>query len=166
MHTQKHLTKRMQKKGWSQEELEHLNLTLAEHQSKHLIFSKTYDKSHHWIMLILLVLINVAGFALLIPFYILFNEWAYILTAIYAIALGFVLDAAIKTTSQLEGHHHIFSGLITPMISIISLLTITYYLQQHFHVALTINYLNAAIAYAIIIQLPYYTRILIEKIWK
>jgi hypothetical protein len=166
MHNKQHLTKKMRKKGWSEEELEHLNLTLAEHKDHHQVLHPTYDKLHHWILLLSLIFANVAGFLLLLPMVVLFTEWAYFITAIFAIALGFVLDTVIRTASHLEHHHHIFIALIIPMISIVSIFILTYYLKQQFGAELAVNHITIGLTYAIISSLPYYVRMLVEKIIK
>jgi hypothetical protein len=166
MHNKQHLTKKMRKKGWSEEELEHLNLTLAEHKKTHHVLHPAYDRFHQWIMILALIFVNIAGFLLLLPFYLLFIEWAYIITAIFAIALGFVLDGVIKTASHLEHHHHIFIALIIPMISIVSIFIITYFLRQNFGAVLTVSHITIALTYAIISSSPYYVRMIVEKIIK
>lgn len=162
MHNHKHLLEKMEKKGWTKDELEHARLVFSENKAHHSVFHPALDYVLHWFLFFIILVANLSVFFYMIPFLILVHSFVtYLLLAILGLGLGTVFDIVISDLTHLEKHHHFFMGLIIPAITVVLFLLVMHYIQSNSSIGVLFAHpLGISLTYAVSVMTPYYLRIL------
>lgn len=109
--------KRMKKKGWSEDELTHLEKTLQKETKRDYVMKKNLHNFYYWTNIIVIILLNFAGILILTPVFLFMdNLWRLVFTGIFALSLGAMLNYVSLSMSHLELKHHLIAFLIIPFL--------------------------------------------------
>jgi hypothetical protein len=168
MHDTETLLKKLQKKGWSEEELHHAGIVLSQHHEHHHIVHPRYDKTLPWIVFFSILLGNIITFLILIPPLYAFDHPAiYIIVGSVALGFGLVYDIIFKNMTHLKQHHHFGIAIILPLISMASFANLLFITNTYFYSGSSIIIKHPLIisgTYAIMLLLPYYIRRIVQFI--
>lgn len=163
MHNSEHLLKKMKKKGWSEDEIEHARIVFSEHELKHHVYAPIWDIAIHWFLFLVIIIANVFAFVFMLPMIIVADSiYTYLILGVLGLGMGLVFEIVINDMSHLQKHHHFFVALLVPLLSICFMLIVMYSIQQRvdFIIDSFRHSLQISVTYAVCFMLPYYLRLL------
>ncbi len=111
----------LQRKGWTDKEVEHAEKVL-ERAERHDIF---FSKLIFWSAVLVAVIGNLLVSLILIPFLIVLNSVVlYGAVAILAAVIGFVYNFLITDIGHLEKKHHLWAGILVPLLALVNILIV------------------------------------------
>lgn len=153
------IKKRLEQKGWSKKDINKTVRIIEQAKANKHPKIKILDKSVYWISLIAAIIGNSVISFSLIPFLLAMESFQlYIIIITIGVSFGLLFELLIRTIEHLEAKHHIFLGIIIPLIAIINVIiivTISNALEKIINIENPHNPLLAGIAYAIAFMLPY-----------
>jgi len=166
MYDHQKLLRKMKKRGWTSEEIEHASIVFQQHELKHHIIHPFYDKILHWIIFLSILIGNFLIFTFSIPIIILFEDWfGYFLISLIAFSVGILFELIINNFNHLKLRHHLFIGIGIPTISMFTFIFFLLFLRKTFSLK-TLNLFLICGLYSAFLILPYYLRITLRKIKK
>ena len=120
------LKKRLLEKGWSKKDVDKtLKIVKQAKKEKHpsLLFM---DKALYWVALVIAVLGNIIISIALIPSLIALKSFLlFLVVIVLGLSFGFLFELLIRSIEHLEAKHHLFLGILIPIIALINFITIT-----------------------------------------
>ncbi len=113
----------LQEKGWSEKEIKEAE-ALVEEDRKH---DSHYAKILFWSALLVIIVGNFIVSIVLVPFLLVLNS--YILFALVIIlggTIGFLYNFLITDIGHLEKKHHVFAGIVIPLVAVLNLGVVVY----------------------------------------
>ena len=153
------LKKRLKEKGWAEQEIDKtINIVREAKEGKHAAI-KILDKAVYWLALVIAVIGNfIISVALIPPLMFLKSVQLFLVTMILGASFGLLFELLIRSIEHLEARHHIFLGILIPLIAIINVFIITL-VANGFEKALNINNPQnpfiVAVVYAFSFILPF-----------
>ena len=153
------IKKRLEQKGWSKKDISRAVRIIEQAKANKHPKIKILDKLVFWISLAIAIIGNFIISISLIPVLLaLGNLPLYAVLITLGAAFGLLFDLLIRTIEHLEAKHHLFLGIIMPIIAIITVIIIVAFsnnLEKTINIENPHNPLLAGIAYAIAFMLPY-----------
>lgn len=146
----------LQRKGWNEREIAKVERLVNLPLSHDAHFSKIV----FWSALIVIIFANLIVSLVLIPFFIIFHAWIlYSIIILLAGSIGFLYSLLIKDIGHLQRKHHVWAGIIVPLIAaanmvIMVLVANQFIAETHAQTAVQSPWLIAAIFSGVLI-LPY-----------
>ena len=150
---------KLKKRGWTKREIDNtLKLVREAKNNKHPAI-KILDKSVYWIALMAAFVGNFIVSIVLIPFLLTLNNFQlYLVVITIGLTFGLLFELLIRSITHLEAKHHLFFGLLVPIIAIINVFIITIYsknLEKKLMIESTYNPLAVSVVYGIAFIIPY-----------
>jgi len=153
------LKKRLNEKGWSKQDIDKTIKIVKEAKEKKHPTIKLLDKTVYWFSLILAIIGNfVISVALIPSLMVLKSIQLYLVVIVLGISFGLLIELLIRSMEHLEAKHHIFFGVLTPVLAIINFFIITLKansLEQIFKIDNPQNPYIVGIIYAVAFILPF-----------
>lgn len=112
---------RLEKKGWSDEEIEKALTIIQSAEEKKHPHIKLLDKSIYWIGLLLIIFGNIAFSIFLMPLLVTIEGLSlYIIIILLAGTFGVLMSILIKDIENLEKHHHLALLFVVPIVGLIN----------------------------------------------
>ncbi|MFA6888500.1 MAG: hypothetical protein WC254_03310 [Candidatus Woesearchaeota archaeon] len=109
--------------------------------------------------IMLLIVLNIMGSLLLIPFLLFFDGFAqYAIIGVFAICFGFMFNLMIHSIEQLGDKHHIIAGIVVPvfvLLDIVILFTLLEKITKVFNIIHVYNYTFIVILFVVAFIIPY-----------
>lgn len=117
--------------------------------------------------ILLLIVINILGALLLIPFLLFFEGFAeYAIIAVFAVCFGMLFNLMIHSIEQLGDKHHIIAGIVVPffgLLDIIILFTLLEKIAKTLNIVQTTHYTFIVVLFVVAFIIPYIVDILRGK---
>lgn len=157
----------MKKKGWSKDELKHLDKVLKENKKRDYLMKKSLSHFFYWTSIFLIVLLNFLGMLILSPFLVILDGlWIYAFTGFFALAIGFMINHLVLMTSHAEIKHHVIALLLVPALCIADIIIFSKYfdfLGTIFKLQSTFKVTPLIIFFVLCFTFPYITTALLHK---
>ncbi len=116
------MKKNIEKERWNEKEVKRAaKIILNAEKNKH-VFIKILDKIVHWLILFVILLGNVLIAAFIVFISLLLNEiYFYIITALFAISFGFLIEIPLRDVQKLNKQNHSFSRIILAILAILNI---------------------------------------------
>ena len=125
----------LKEKGWTEQEIERAKNIIEKHEWHDVFFSKIV----FWSALLVTIFANLLVSLILIPFLIVLNEWVlFSVVALLGLMIGFVYNFLITDIGHLEKKHHVWAGIILPIITLANLAVMVIY-SNRFITELKVN---------------------------
>ena len=153
------IKKRLEQKGWSKKDISKTIRIIEQAKANKHPKIKILDKSVYWISLVIAIIGNFIISISLIPILLALNNLPlYIVLITLGVAFGLLFELLIRTIEHLEAKHHIFLGIMMPIIAIINVIIIVTFsnnLEKAINIQNPHSPLLVGIAYALAFMLPY-----------
>lgn len=117
--------------------------------------------------ILLLIVINILGALLLIPFLLFFEGFAeYAVIAVFAVGFGMLFNLMIHSIEQLGDKHHIIAGIVVPgfaLLDIVILFTLLEKIAKTLNIVQTTQYTFIVVLFVVAFIIPYVIDILRGK---
>ena len=98
-------------------------LTSQKMKQKHMIYAKSMNRIHFWIILMILTICSFMITLILVPFLLVLpNSLIYVIVVLLGILFGLIFTFIVIDIEHLEKHHHIFAGFFIPLVALINML--------------------------------------------
>jgi len=105
-------------KGWGEKEIRHAEAVLERADRYDIFFSRMV----FWSALLVIIFANLIVSLILIPFLIALEGWIlYSAIILLGMMVGFVYNFLITDVSHLERKHHIWAGILVPLIAVLNM---------------------------------------------
>jgi len=153
------IKKRLEQKGWKKKDIiKTANIIQKAKENKHPHI-KTLDNAVYWISLGLAIIGNFLISISLIPLLLILKSFPLYLTIVtLGASFGLLFELLIRTIEHLETKHHLFLGIIIPIIALINLVVIVLIsngLEEILNIQNFQNPLLVGAAYAISFIFPF-----------
>ncbi len=167
------LVKRLEKRGWTQKEIERTVEIIHNAKETRTANEKFLERRVYWILLIIIIAANFAISVALIPLLIALRGFLlYFIIAILGIVFGLLFELVIRSIEHLERRHHIILAFVIPItalanafiISNISNEMIRNFNLNNFHQPVIVGILYAAsfavpyLIYRFVLKMEYYSK--------
>lgn len=153
------IKKRLEQKGWSKKDISKTVRIIEQAKANRHPKIKILDKSVYWISLLIAIIGNFIISISLIPVLLALNSLPlYIVLVTIGISFGLLFELLIRTIEHLEARHHIFLGIIMPVIAAINVVIIVTFsnnLEKIINIENPHSPLLVGIIYALAFMLPY-----------
>ena len=156
----KDIKKRLIQKGWNKSDI-NKTIKIIEHAkaNKHPHI-KILDKAVYWISLIIAIIGNLIISISLIPILLTLKSFQlYIIIITIGVSFGLLFELLIRSIEHLETRHHLFLGIIIPIIALANVFIIVLIsngLEEIINIQNTQNPLTIGIVYAVAFISPYF----------
>jgi hypothetical protein len=161
------LVKLMVDRGWPKDDIEYTLNLLTKKRTKNSEMKQNMDRFVYWMSLLVIALTNFIGSFFLIPFFfILQGVNLFIFIILFALTFGFLFNFLIMGTEQLEWKHHLFAGVLIPLLTIFDIkimLRFTDIISEEFNKALFYDANSIIIIFVFAFISPYLVSIIIGK---
>ncbi len=159
------LREKLEKKGWSKEEIDKTLRILEKAEEKKRPAMLILDKLVYWVALLLAIGGNFVISVVLIPLLLTIQSATalYFIIFILAIAFGLLFSLLLGDIGTLNKQRMVVAGVFIPVIAIINIFVVVYianFISQRFEEFTLHNPYMVSIIYVISFSLPY----LIQKI--
>jgi|ETNmetMinimDraft_2_1059921.scaffolds.fasta_scaffold96445_1 hypothetical protein len=120
------LKKRLKEKGWPSKDINKTVKIVEEaKKKKHAVFG-IFDVTVFWTALIVTILGNLIISIALVPSLIALSSVPlFLVIIVLGLKFGFLFEILIRSIGHLEAKHHIFLGILIPIIAVINFFNIT-----------------------------------------
>lgn len=119
------MKKKLHLKGWSDEEIEQAHEIIKRAEKNKHPHVKRLENSLYWFTLIIGIIGTVFFSLILVPIFIINNNfWSYVLTAIFGLLLGALMIIIIKDMDWLKHHHHLSISLLIPLVALFNFIIV------------------------------------------
>ena len=150
------IKKYLSEKGWKKSDI-NKTLRIIEHakKNKHPQI-KVLDKLVYWFSLLIAIIGNLLISVSLIPLLLIFRgPELYFITVILGFSFGLLFELLVRTIEHLKTHHHIFLGIIIPILAVINFTIILNSMQELTGITIQQNPIIIGSVYTIAFMLPY-----------
>lgn len=145
---------RLEKKGWTSEEIAHAKEIIAKAESEKSKRRKLHEELLLWLFLIIVSAATMTGAWIMQPLLLSLNtNQALITLGVIGLLFGTFSAIIIKELEELETHHHLFLTISIPLVAVITSVLISQRVEKMAQLtALTIahhNPLALAIVYTL-----------------
>ena len=153
------IKKRLEQKGWSKKDISKTVRIIEQAKANKHPKIKILDKLVFWASLVIAIIGNFIISISLIPILLALNNLPlYIVLITLGVAFGLLFELLIRTIEHLEAKHHIFLGIIIPIIAIINVIIIVTFsnnLEKIINIENPHSPLLVGVIYAFAFMLPY-----------
>jgi len=152
----KNIKKYLVEKGWSKKDINKtIRIIEKAKKNKHPKI-KVLDKFVYWFSLLIATIGNLIISISLIPVLItLKNFQLYFVIATLGLAFGLLFELLIRSIENLEIKHHLFLGILIPIIAVINLIIISNNMKRLIGIESQQNPIIIGATYSIAFILPY-----------
>lgn len=118
------LRERLEKKGWSTDEIERAVRIIddAENKKKYVVFKESANRILYWMALLVLTVLNFIISILLALFLVAMKGFGlYVIVAALGLVFGLMFNLLLLDLEHLEKKHHMFATIFIPLVSIATL---------------------------------------------
>ncbi len=168
----KGLRKKLEEKGWSEEEIEHALSIMkpSEARSKNVAAAEKTNPLLYWLTLIIAIIGNFLIAIAIIPFLIVLSDLQlYFIMAIIAVSFGAMFNFLINTIEHLDPQHHVVAGIFIPALAAITvfiMVNVANRLSEFFQSPIIHNPVWVAVVYVLFFSSPYTSTKIYEKLRK
>ena len=153
------IKKRLGQKGWSKKDISKTVRIIEQAKANKHPKIKILDMSVYWISLVIAIIGNFIISISLIPVLLALNNLPmYAVLITIGMSFGLLFELLIRTIEHLETKHHIFLGIMMPLIAIINVIIIVAFsnnLEKIINIENPHSPLLVGIVYALAFMLPY-----------
>ena len=153
------IKKRLEQKGWSKKDISRTIKIIEQAKANRHPKIKMLDKSVYWISLLVAIIGNFIISISLIPILLALNNLPlYIVLITLGVSFGLLFELLIRTIEHLEAKHHVFLGVMMPIIAVINvviIVTLSNNLEKIINIENPHSPLFAGIVYALAFMMPY-----------
>ena len=153
------IKKRLEQKGWSKKDISKTVGIIEQAKANKHPKIKILDKLVFWASLAVAIIGNFIISISLIPILLALNNLPlYIVLITLGVAFGLLFELLIRTIEHLEAKHHIFLGIMMPIIAIINVIIIVTFsnnLEKVINIQNPHSPLLVGVIYAFAFILPY-----------
>ena len=152
----KNIKNRLIEKGWSKRDINRtLKIIEKAKKSKHPKI-KILDKLIYWISLVVVIVGNfIITIALIPELLVLKGFQLYLMVITLGISFGLLFELLIRTI-ELQAKHHIFLGIIIPILALINFIIVSNNIKKLIGIESPQNPIIVGSVYAIAFMLPYF----------
>jgi len=152
----KDIRKHLVEKGWKKRDINKATKIIERAKKNKHSKIKLLDKSVYWFSLVITIIGNFIISVTLIPFILaLRGASLYLIVITLGLAFGLLFELLIRTIENLETKHHLFLGIIIPLITLINFIIISNNIKKLIGIESPQNLLIVGSVYAIAFILPY-----------
>ncbi|MGM5483841.1 MAG: hypothetical protein ACQER9_02895 [Nanobdellota archaeon] len=168
MHNSDKILRKMQKKGWINEEIEHAREVFSEHKPHHHVMHPKWDKFLEAGFFITILLLNAGIFYLFMPLIVFNKGFAYLILPLCGLIIGVLYYNMMNNFTHFRKHHHFFSYMIMPLLTLIIFFMIIYSFQNVYEGKINIfnDPLSLGLPYVIMFILPLFLMLFHNKVRK
>lgn len=151
-----HIENYLAGKGWKKREINKTTKIIERAKKNRHLKIKLLDKSVYWFSLVIAIIGNFIISIVLIPFILaLSGAPLYLIVITLGLAFGLLFELLVRTIENLEVKHHLFLGIIIPIIALINFIIISNNMKKLIGIENPQDLLIVVSVYAIAFILPY-----------
>jgi len=152
----KNIENYLTEKGWKKRDINKAIKIIEQAKASRHSKIKLLDKAVYWFSLVIAIIGNFIISLVLIPFILaLSGVQLYLIVITLGFAFGLLFELLIRTIENLETKHHLFLGIIIPILAVINFIIISNNIKKLIGIESLQDPIIVGSVYAIAFILPY-----------